>query len=261
MIRKNILKEKLQKNEPVFGPFARINSAAALEILGYAGFDFVILDTEHGPLDTETVENLVRAAIVSGITPIVRVRENNESLILRALDTGAQGVQVPQIVSRDTAERALQSFYYYPEGKRGVCRYVRSASYSHTPKQEYFKNMNREVLAILMIEGKEGLDSLEDILSLQGLDIVFFGSYDLSQSLGVPGQVDSKIVKDAVKHAIGIAKKHNVVVGTFSDSVQAAREWLDLGVQYISYSVDTGIYYAATSNVVNELHQILKKGV
>ncbi len=255
MIRQNVLKKKLDQNKIVLGPFVRINSSTTVEIIGYAGFDFCILDMEHGPLDFENVENLIRTATLSGCTPVVRVSENSESLILRALDAGAQGVQIPQITNKESAVKAVNSCYFYPRGNRGVCRFTRSAQYSHIPRNLYFSNANNEVLVILMIEGKEGIEKLEEILEVEGIDVIFIGPYDLSQSLGVPGQVESKIVKDAMRKAIEIAARKNVVVGTFADTLELAKEWMKLGVQYISYSIDTGIFYEYSKKLVEELRQ------
>ena len=256
MIRKNALMEKMKDNGPVFGPFVRISSPAVVEILGYAGFDFLILDMEHGPLGMEKVEDMVRAAAVSNITPLVRVRENNTSLIQRALDAGAQGVLVPQIVSGDAASYALKSAYYHPRGKRGVCRFVRSANYSAIPREEYFSGINDEILTILAVEGKEAVENLDRILANPHLGVLFIGPYDMSQSMGVPGQTHSEIVKNAMKDVIRRAKTHGVMTGTFVDSLEGAKEWIGHGVKFISFYTDTGLMFDRCRQLVGELKAI-----
>jgi len=129
-LKKNHLKKNLQGGKVVFGPFLKFTDPAVVEIMRFAGFDFVIIDEEHGPISNESSQNLIRAAESVGITPIIRVGNNEEILILRALDIGAQGIEIPQINSKVDAERAIKSVKYSPQGERGVCRYVRAANYS-----------------------------------------------------------------------------------------------------------------------------------
>jgi len=254
-MRKNSLKEKLFSGETTYGPFLKLSDPAIVEISGHAGFDFVIIDTEHGPLSIETAQNLVRAAESANITPIIRVTENNPALILRALDIGAQGVQVPQITNKSDAEKAVQAAKYHPQGDRGVCKYVRAAHYSSTNPFEYFKKANEETLVIVHIEGLEGINNLPEILKVKDLDIVFLGPYDLSQSCGVPGQVEHPKVVEKMRYAVELARSENKIVGTFVDSVEAGKKWMALGVQYISYSVDVGIFYQTCSGIVSQFKQ------
>ena len=123
-MKKNNLKKALHDSKIVSGPFLKITDPAVVEIIGFAGFDFVIIDAEHGPISMENAQNMIRAAETVNITPIIRVGNNDEALILRALDIGAQGIEIPQINSRSDAVRAVKSVKYSPQGERGVCRYV-----------------------------------------------------------------------------------------------------------------------------------------
>jgi len=111
------LKEALQDGKVVFGPFLKFTDPAVVEIMGFAGFDFVIIDTEHGPISMENAQNMIRAAESVNITPIIRVGSNDEVLILRALDIGAQGIEIPQINSKPDAVRAVKSVKYSPQGE------------------------------------------------------------------------------------------------------------------------------------------------
>ncbi len=254
-MKDNNVRKQLEKGEVVIGPFMKLTDPAAVEIAGYAGFDFVIIDTEHGPLSIETAQNLIRAAEVAGITPIIRVTENNPTLILRALDIGAQGVEIPQINNKESAIRAIEATKFSPTGNRGVCRFVRAAGYSASDRYKYFEHSNRETISILHIEGIEGINNLEEILSAKNIDVIFIGPYDLSQSLGVPGQVDHPKVIREMKHIVAISKEAKVVVGTFVDDVGSAKKWIKRGVQYISFSVDVGILYEASKGIVKELSE------
>ncbi len=251
-MKKNNLKKALHDSKIVFGPFLKITDPAVVEIMGFAGFDFVIIDAEHGPISMENAQNMIRAAETANITPIIRVGNNNEALILRALDIGAQGIEIPQINRSSDAVRAVKSVKYSPQGERGVCRYVRAANYSSLDKFKYFKSANEETMIIAHIEGVEGINNLNEILSVSGIDVIFIGPYDLSQSLGIPGEVNHPLVVEKMKEVILKCKENKVAVGTFADDVKIAKSWISLGIQYMSFSVDVGILYEASKNIINK---------
>jgi len=250
-----ILKSRLLDGQKVVGPFIKFTDPGLVEIFGKTGFDFVIIDTEHGPLGTETVENLVRAAELAGISAVVRVRRNDPSLISRVLDVGAEGILVPQIATKREAQNVVRAAKFAPDGERGVCCYVRAAAYSHENKFDYFTKANRESVVIVLIEGKRGLENLDQIIQVPGIDIVFIGPYDLSQSLGLPGQVDHPLVAEKMQEVVNKAQKAGLAVGTFVDNMEAATLWSRVGVQFIAYSVDAGIIYQASRDLVFKLKE------
>jgi 4-hydroxy-2-oxoheptanedioate aldolase len=250
----NTFKKKIRDGKFVFGPFMKTLDPAFIEIAGYAGFDFVILDMEHGPASFENIQDLVRAAIITGTVPIVRTSDSSETSISKALDIGAYGVQVPQIQSADEARSCVKAAKFFPLGQRGVCRFVRAAGYSSVPREEYFSAANN-TLVILQLEGKKAIDNLNEIMDVSGIDILFIGPYDLSQSLGYPGEVNHPEVIREMKKIVENARKKKVVVGTFTDTMESAKMWKEAGIQYISYSVDVGIFMDACVNAIN----ILKK--
>ncbi len=236
----------------VFGLFSKTSDPALVEIAGYAGFDFIILDLEHGPNTTHNLQHLVRAAEIGGIVPIVRVKESPRSLIGEVLDVGAAGVQVPQITTAANAREAVAAAKFAPSGNRGVCRFVRAAEYSSMDKTVYFEQSN-EALVVLQIEGREAIENLEEILTVPGIDVVFIGPYDLSQSLGRPGDVEHPEVVGAVNEIVKSCIHHKISVGTFVDSPATAKHWLAAGVRYLSYSVDLGIFSDACRKVLKDL--------
>ena len=254
-MNKNNLKQALQSGKTVFGPFLKLTDPAVVEIMGFAGFDFVIIDAEHGPISLQSAQNMLRAAESAGITPVVRVTDNEETLILRALDIGAQGVEIPQINTKSDALKAVTAVKYSPQGKRGLCRYVRAADYSSMDRYEYFKAANQETMIIAHIEGVEGINNLEEILSVPGIDVIFIGPYDLSQSLGIPGQVNHQLVIQKMEEVIKMCQKENKAVGTFADDVKTAKKWVSLGVQYLAFSVDAGILYETSRQIVEKLKE------
>jgi len=251
----NKLKTRLSEGDTVYGPFCKIQDPAVVEIAALAGFDFVIIDMEHGPYNIEFTQNMLRAAETRGITPVVRITENSESLILRTLDIGAAGIQVPHISARKDAEKVVKAAAFYPLGERGMCRYVRAAGYTAAEKEEYFTTANDQIITIIHIEGTEGLENLQDILEVDGIDVIFLGPYDLSQSCGVPGEVYHEKVVRSMEEAVRLVRKHGKAVGTFTESVADAQKWSRIGIQYISYAVDVGILMDAFREISSTLKQ------
>lgn len=244
-------REKLSNGEGLIGPFMKTGDPAFVECAGFGGFDFAILDMEHGPMNVLQLQNLIRAAQCSNIMPIVRVPDCSESSIGKVLDVGALGIQVPQVTNSDEAKEAIKVAKFAPQGDRGVCRYVRAAKYTATDRYEYFENANDNVV-ILQLEGNEAIKNIDDILQVEGIDIIFIGPYDLSQALGYPGQVDHPEVIEKMKYIVSKAKNKNIAVGIFVDDLKAAKMWREQGIQYISYSVDVGMFYEQCKNIVDD---------
>lgn len=241
-------REKLGKG-PVLGPFSKTSDPAFIEVMGYAGFDFVIIDLEHGPNSVETAQNLIRAAQIAHIFPVVRVKEANLSVIGEVLDIGTGGIQVPQIRNAQDAEKVIHHAKFAPKGQRGVCRFVRAADYSSLDRYRYFSEANSCVV-IVHLEGEEAIENLEDIMDVPGLDILFIGPYDLSQSLNVPGQVDHPSVIEKMRQITEKCVARGLAVGTFIENLEDARKWNALGIRYLSYSVDVGIFYESCRKIV-----------
>jgi len=254
-MRNQSIKERLKKGEFVVGPFMKSRDPAMVEIVGLAGFDFAILDMEHSALSIESVEDLIRMAQVRGIDSIVRVAEISESAISGPLDAGASGLLVPHVDTRKQAEEVVFLSKFSPLGERGMDVYARAADYSRLAKDIYLKQANRQTLLIIQIEGKKGVENLDDILMVKGLDAIFVGPYDLSQSLGVPGEIDHPRVIEKTKEVVGKVKKAGLSLGIYVDDVQTAKRWIDLGVQFIALLVDTVIFLQACQSLVAALRK------
>lgn len=248
-------RERIQSGKPVFGPFMKTCDPGFVEVAGYAGMDFAILDMEHGPINIQNMQNNIRAAQNSGILPVVRVSAITEEAIGKALDIGAAAVEIPKISTAEDAKLAVKCAKFAPLGERGVCRFVRAAHYSAIQKDVYFSTAN-DIIVIAQIEGREAIKNLDDILEVEGIDIVFIGPYDLSQSLGVPGEVEHPLVVEEMNKIVRAAKERNVVIGTFTDSESMMERWMKAGVQYISYSVDMGIFYDSCRRLTEQFRQL-----
>jgi 4-hydroxy-2-oxoheptanedioate aldolase len=232
----------------MLGIFSKTIDSNLVEAIGYSGLDFMIFDQEHGTADLTTIQNHVRAAKLSGMISIIRVSENNHNLIGSAFDTGADAVQIPNISSLKQAKQAIEAAKYFPKGNRGVCCYVKAANFGTEEKLAYLKNANSKQL-ILQVEGKKGIEAVDEILKLENFDILFIGPYDLSQSLGYPGEVDHPVVVKAINDLADKVKSSGKTLGTFVDAEYKIKKFKDKGFGYIAYSVDLSIF----SNLCAEL--------
>ncbi|MGH2623348.1 MAG: HpcH/HpaI aldolase family protein [Sphingobacterium sp.] len=244
--------EKLKRGESVLGPFSKTSDPSMVEVMGYAGFDFIIIDLEHGPNTILNAQNLIRAAVIANVFPIIRVAGNTEEAIGKALDIGALGIQVPQITNAEDARQAIQHAKFAPVGMRGVCRFVRAAQYSHKDRFAYFQQANQNYL-ILQLEGVQAIANFEEIVEVPGIDIIFLGPYDLSQALGVSGQINHPTVIEKMQQIIEGCKLKGIKTGVFTDNLKDAKNWKTIGVDYISYSVDVGIMLEACKDIITKL--------
>lgn len=252
-MRENALKRKLQRGEFVIGPFMNCSYGAFIEIVGMAGFDYAIIDMEHGPLEVETAEDLCRAAQGVGLSPIVRIRKNDAPQIQRALDIGSAGVQVPQIETGEGAEAVVRAAKYAPLGMRGLSFYTRAGDYTIHGLTGITDRLNEEQIVIIHVEGVTGLQNLDAIIAVPHIDVVFLGPYDLSQSFGIPGQVNDPRVVKGMEEATKKIRAAGKAAGTYAGDAATAKRWIDAGVQYISLGVDVGIFANACRDLVQQV--------
>ena len=197
------LKSRLAAGESVFGCMTKHPSASVVEMLGLYGWDFVVIDAEHGPIDPLGCESMTRAAEVAGATPLVRVPSNDRAAILRYLDVGPKGLHIPMVESGDDARDAVRFSKYVPEGDRGLGA-VRAAGYgARHGLDEYVRRANDEMLIVVQIESRKAVERIDEILAVQEIDVVFIGPTDLAHSLGVVGQRDHPLLNDAFERICG----------------------------------------------------------
>lgn len=250
------IRHRLGAGECLFGPFLKIPASAIVELVGYAGFDFCVIDLEHSPFTFERAEEMVRAAQAAGVAPIIRTGDSHPSTLARALDTGCQGILVPNLKSRTEAESVVRSSRFYPWGERGMDPYARSARYHTIPKEVYFAEANEQTMIGVQIEGMTAVQNLDDIVEIEHIDLIFIGPYDLSQSLGVPGQIDALVVFSKIRQIVATARTRGKAVGIYADQIGEARRWRDLGVQFVAVSVDVGIFLQACQAMVQALRDV-----
>jgi len=241
-------KELAHSNRRFLGMFIQSTSSELVEIVGYAGFDFVIIDMEHGPIDYSTSRILVQAADAAGIVSTIRVAERSPVSVCKALDAGASGVVIPGISSVSDAMAAIEYAKYAPLGMRGACPCVRANKYGFGG-ESFYRRANETTSVILLLEGKSAMESFDTISSIKGLDAILLGPVDLSHSLGFPGQIHHPVVTNTLIDMINKSKELNVCVGVFCTELQEAKRWYELGVNYVVYNVDTMLFAETCSEV------------
>lgn len=238
------VRDKLDAGEPVLGTFVKVNAPALVETIGLAGFDFVIIDTEHGCFTHEQVENLIRAAEVTGMSAVVRTPDGGESAILHALDSGAAGVQIPGLTSATGAAETVRRARYHPHGQRGFARANRAADYGATPLGDYFARAAR-TLVIAHVENREMVDDIEALCALDAIDIIFLGAADLSQSYGALGAQDDFKVRTALDRVTACALAAGRHVGAVAVTTAEIDALVAKGVRYIVWQSDIAMLRGA----------------
>jgi 4-hydroxy-2-oxoheptanedioate aldolase len=239
----NHLKKLLSQGKTAIGTFLVSGSPDLVEICALVGMDFVIIDGEHGPTGPENAVNMIRAAEVRGISPIVRIPNHLESSVLHFLDIGAHGLQVPQVNDAATAKGLVTKSKYAPLGLRGVA-FSRAADYGLTDLSKYFSYENDQTMLITHCENKLCLDNLEEICRIPEIDVIFLGPYDMSQSLGITGQVTHPLIETAAERVLAITGKCNKIPGIFAGSGEIAKMRAEQGFRYITIGMDITLFGA-----------------
>ena len=234
----NKTKAKLAAGEAAFGCFVRTAEPQLSEYVGMLGWDFLVFDAEHGSLQPSEVEDLCRAIEPRGTTPIVRVTTNDAPTILRFLDAGVHGLHVPWVNSAAEAERAVRSVKYSPRGIRGLAGSRASEWGLREKVGEYVQRANRETLVVIQVETQDAVDAIDDYLAIDGIDVLFLGPTDLSQSLGHPGELDHPDVVAAMDRVADAVVGSGITLGIYAGSVDMTKHWLDRGARYFTTSLE-----------------------
>jgi 4-hydroxy-2-oxoheptanedioate aldolase len=244
------LKQTLSEGRVVVGTWLNTRSEDQAEIIGHAGFDFVIADTEHGNFDVEGAQSLVRAAASADLPVLIRVSESGSAAIGKVLDFGAQGVMVPHIGSGAEATRVVRAARYAPRGARGAAPNVRAARYGQVPWHEHVARSGAETLVVLQVEGQEGLRHLDDIVAVEGVDVVFVGPFDLSNALGVGGQLEHPLLLQTIGEIVGRVRARGLAVGIWMPDPATVGPWIERGVQFVTVANSDKIFLEACRGYV-----------
>lgn len=252
----NTVKQKLSNSEAVLGTFFQMGSTTAMECLGITGLDYTIIDTEHGPFDVESAMEFIRVAELKGITPFVRIKDITRPSILKMLDAGAKGLIIPCVETVEQVRSIVEYGKYSPVGKRGFI-YTRVAEYGYSDDassiDKYMKICNDNTMLIPQCETMGCLENIEEIVSIDGVDGIFVGPYDLSIAMGMPGQFDNPEFKNALSRVHAACRNSNKPIFIYTGSIDAAKSYFEEGYNGVAYNLDTAMYINAFKKAIEDI--------
>jgi 2-keto-3-deoxy-L-rhamnonate aldolase RhmA len=213
-------------------------------MLDACGLDFVIYDMEHGRCDITLLEQMIASCRGSGIVPMARIPDLNFAPLSRVLDIGARGVMVPRVETRPQAEEIVRQLKYAPLGKRGVALGVAHDLY-RAAGSEFFAQANEETMVIIQLESAHAFENLESIVSVPGVDVAWVGHYDLTLSMGLPGQFDHPRFLQAMDDLVAACRRHSVAPGFLPPTQESAVHWISRGFRMLSLGSDIGVFLDA----------------
>jgi 2-keto-3-deoxy-L-rhamnonate aldolase RhmA len=245
-MRANHVKQQLQSGGVSIGTFVfEFNSTGLGRLAAGAGAEFAIFDMEHSGWSVETIRSLVATARVTDMVPMVRVPATEYHFIARVLDVGAMGIMVPMVESTAQAATIVASAKYPPVGRRGAAFGVAHDDYAGGDIVEKMTSANREVLLIALIETAAGVRNVDEIAAVDGIDVLWLGHFDLTNSLGIPGQFDHPTFKEAVAQIVAASRRHGKAAGFMAANVPQGRDFMQQGFRMIAYGGDLWIYQMA----------------
>jgi len=256
MLKKNFVKQKLESGIPVIGTWGIIPSPVVTEIIASTNIDFIIIDQEHGPINFETAQQMAVACELHEVSPIMRVGGVNESDILKALDIGMHGIQIPNVVSALDVKDIIEYSKYPPIGNRGFSPFTRAGNFSIESSKILTEGANQNNIIGINIEGVNAINNIDEILKIKALDVIFIGLFDLSKALGIPGQVKDKRVMDQLEILTKKIISSGKYPGTIATNKEDMKKYIELGIKYILYLVDCEMLRNSYSKIVNDFKDI-----
>lgn len=257
-MRRNLIKQRLLGGETVIGTMIQeMRIPAGAQILKAIGYDFFMIDMEHGSHSLETAVDILRVGRLLDMCPLVRVAGLEYHLIAAALDQGAMGIMLPRVETRAQVETLVECMKYPPVGKRGCSSDAPHSEYVFGPLSDFLEVNNQDTLVIAQIERKVAVDNIDDLLSVPGVDVALIGPEDLSISLGIPGETTHPLVVEAIEKVIASARQHNVVSGIHMGGTEPLKGWMAKGMRMIMYSSDLSFLMEAGAAGLAELRAAL----
>lgn len=254
VIPDNRAKAALKEGKLLTGTMlADIRQPSIMQILVNAGFDYVIIDNEHGAFSIESIADLSRMARILGLTPVVRIPDLAYPYVAQSLDAGAQGIMLPRVIHPDQVYQILEIMKYPPAGKRGAAMSRGQSDFRAGPLAENLAHANAQSLLMIQIETRESVDHLDEIAAIEGVDVLFVGPTDLSISYGIPGQPDNPELAVTIEHVIERCKANGIATAIQANDLAYARKWVEKGMQVISYSSEIGILTAGASAAIQAI--------
>jgi len=254
-----LLKKKLKNRELTIGSWITISNPSIAEIMAKSGFEWLTIDMEHSAITLAQAQNLIQIIELSKVVPLVRVSENNPNIIKRVMDTGTLGVIIPMVNNKEDAIKAVNAVKYPPVGIRGV-GLARAQGYG-LEFEKYKEKVNEESIVIIQIEHIEAVNNLEEILSVEGIDGFIVGPYDLSASMGIPGEFEHPDIYKALNKVMEISKKCKVTPGfhVIPPEANEVLKKIDEGYRFIGFSLDTLFLGIKCRETILKIKEAIKK--
>ena len=248
------IKKKLQNGEIVLGTIiSEVRNPNIAYMLAQCGFEFFIIDNEHGTYNYETISNMIAAARGAGISVIVRIPEIKRESILKPLDSGAAGLLVPMVNTAEEAEEVVRHAKYPPTGMRGAALRRPHNLYTKVNASEYLQQANDNTFIAVQAETTTSIENINEIASTEGVDCIFVGPFDLSISLGIPGQINHELEIAAIEKIASACKKHNKIAGILMFDQELLAQWINKDFKFAVYSSDISMLADYASSAVKEL--------
>lgn len=248
------LRKRLLNGEPAIGTFVcESRNPAVAYILAQAGFDFFILDNEHGTYSPETMSDFLAVARGAGIEVVVRAPEVRKEAILHPMDAGATGVLLPMVNNQDQAREAVGHAKYPPMGDRGVVLKKMHTAFGQVNPEEYLVEANEKTLVAVQAETAESAVNADKIAAVKGVDCIFVGPGDLSVNLGIPMQMEHPKQLETVDKVFKACADNQKAAGMWVVSPESARQWIDRGARMIAYSTDSMILADGASKAIAKI--------
>lgn len=253
----NRLKQIIAEKGNAVGTFLGVANVPIVEAMAHTGLDFVVVDTEHGPYDTENMSDLIRTAEQSGLAPLVRVADVTHKEIQRAVDNGAQGIIVPCLRDAEDFREAVRLAKFAPIGTRGFIK-GRGSGFGSAPwasgsLEEYMEKSNERVLVLPQCETEEALEQIEEIVEIEGLDGIFIGPFDLSICMGIPAQFEHPDFKAALDRILLACRKAGKLCLIFGSDPDESRRYLEMGFDAVADSIDAIVFTEAYRAIVRDI--------
>jgi 2-keto-3-deoxy-L-rhamnonate aldolase RhmA len=255
------LRKELKEGKTLLGTFIwEFSSPHLCRVLASAGWDFVLVDTEHTSLSVETVGNLIAVARDCSLPSIVRVPAIERPYFSRPLDAGAAGIMIPRIETPEEVGQAVSFMKFPPGGTRGVGFGLTLTNYQMVKPGEHAAYLNETTLVVLQIETKAAVERMDEILSHPAVDVAYVGPFDLSHSLGIPGQFDHPLMISTMEKIIEGCERHGVVPGVYAHTFESGRTWIDKGMRFFVCSGDVWLLKQKSQEVLACYRDYLERG-
>ncbi len=253
-MRANPVRKKLAAGDVAIGTMVfEFNTTGIGRIIGAAGAEFAVYDMEHTGWSIETIRMLMATARAAETVPMVRVPATQYHLMARPLDVGAMGLMVPMVEDAEQARLIVQSAKYPPQGRRGCAFGIAHDDYAGGDVLAKMQSANDEIMLIAQIETARGVENVDEIAAVDGIDCIWIGHFDLTASLGIPAQFDHPAFQDAVDAVIAAGQRHGKAVGIMASSVANAQDWIARGFRAIAYSGDLWLYQKALAEGISAI--------